>query len=77
MQDLIRTGWISRAQLRHLPLIMTRSIPPGKSLALEEISSPEFIAWLAGETGGLMRLKLIQQKDETTFVDYAIKDILV
>ena len=66
MRDLIRTGWITRAQLRHLPLITTKSRPPGESLALEEISSPEFIRWLSEETYGLMRLKLIQRKDATT-----------
>jgi hypothetical protein len=75
MSELITTGWITRAQLRHLPLTGTRSIPPGESLALEEISSPEFIQWISRETNGLIRLKLIQRKDATTFIDYAIKEI--
>lgn len=76
IKDLIQTGWIKSKRLRHLPLVGTRSNPPGESLALEEISSPEFIKWISQKTGGLIRMKLIQRKDSEGWIDYSIKDVL-
>ena len=75
MKGLIRSGWLTRVKLRHLPLTGTESIPPGQNLALEEITSPEFIKWFSTQTGGLIRMKLIHMKDDKRYVDYAIKEV--
>ena len=67
-------GMIYKAQYRHLPLINTKSIPEGNNLDIYEIANPAFIRWLHSETDGLVKMKIVEQIDETSFRDLSIKD---
>jgi len=69
-------GLISKAQLRHLPLVSALSVPRGGHLDGETLDDPAFVRWLSRMTNGLVKLKTVQSLDERTFIDVRIRDVM-
>lgn len=74
LKSLKEDGMISRAQLRHLPLISALTVPKGGHLDGEKTNSPTFVRWLSNKTSGLVKQKTVRRLDEETFIDVRIKD---
>ena len=73
---LVYEGWVSKTQVRHLPLIEALSVPRGGHIAHDELDNPAFIRWLSKKTGGLVKMKIVERVDETTFKDVKIRDVM-
>lgn len=76
LKNLKDDGLISRAQLRHLPLISAMSVPRGGHLDGETMDDPSFVRWLSRETNGLVKMKTVRKMDEETFIDIRIKEAM-
>jgi len=74
LKSLKEDGLITRAQLRHLPLISAMTVPRGGHLNGEIMDDPSFVRWLSRETHGLVKLKTVRRLDEATFIDVRIKE---
>lgn len=74
LKNLKEDGLISRAQLRHLPLISAMSVPRGGHLDGDTLDDPSFVRWLSRETNGLVKMKTVRRTDEETFIDVRIKE---
>ncbi len=74
LKGLKKDGLITRAQLRHLPLITATSVPLGGHLDGEILDDPSFVRWLSKKTSGLVKLKTVRKLDEETFIDVKIID---
>lgn len=76
LKNLKKEGWISRAQLRHLPLISALTVPKGGHLDGEQMNSPAFVRWLSRKTSGLVKMKTVRRLDEETFIDVRITEAM-
>ncbi|GAJ10933.1 unnamed protein product, partial [marine sediment metagenome] len=74
LKSLKEDGLITRAQLRHLPLISAMTVPRGGHLDGETLDDPSFVRWLSRETNGLVKLKTVRRLDEETFIDVKIRE---
>ncbi len=74
LKTLKKDGLISRAQLRHLPLMTALSVPRGAHLDGDTLDNSSFVRWLARKTSGLVKLKTVQRVDEFTFRDVRITE---
>ena len=77
LKTLKDDGLISRAQLRHLPLISAMSVPRGGYLDGETLDDPSFVRWLSRATNGLVKMKTVRRGDEETFIDVGIKEAII
>ncbi len=76
LKTLKKDGLITRAQLRHLPLMGALSVPRGAHLDGDTLDNSSFVRWLARKTSGLVKLKTVQRVDEFTFRDVRITEPL-
>lgn len=76
LKTLKRDGLITRAQLRHLPLVSALSVPRGAHLDGDTMDNSSFVRWLARKTSGLVKLKTVQRVDEFTFRDVRISETM-
>ena len=74
LKSLKEDGLITRAQLRHLPLITAMTVPRGGYLDGETLDDPSFVRWLSRKTSGLVKLKTVRRLDEETFIDVRITE---
>jgi len=77
LKNLKEDGLISRAQLRHLPLISAMSVPRGGHLDGETLDSPTFVRWLSRKTSNLVKQKTVKRLDEETYIDVRIREAIV
>lgn len=77
LKNLKEEGLISRAQLRHLPLISAMSVPRGGYLDGDTLDDPSFVRWLSKATNGLVKMKTVRRMDEETFIDIRIKEAII
>ena len=76
LKSLKEDGLISRAQLRHLPLMSALTVPKGGHLDGEAMNSPTFVRWLSRKTSGLVKMKTVRRLDEETFIDVRITEAM-
>jgi len=77
LKSLKEDGLITRAQLRHLPLMTALSVPRGGHLDGETLDNPSFVRWLSRATNGLVKMKTVRRGDEETFIDVGIKEAII